>query len=371
VNDLSEASFLPPQGLSPAEEPTPARLVSVPSPQQRGRYALAYWPAALRSLLSPHRIDPSAARWSYPARFQPRPDEHARWCEAFGLDAAAAAGAPFLFSQATGTLLYMRLFAGLGLNFRHLLHLRHRATHRPAPKAAQLGSQLVLARVAAVNSLDARKDVVHIACTVSSEDGLVLLHVQDDFIVRGYRPGQLAALARHPAPQFEALQHPAPRWAPGTAPWQASIDIPADLGQRYGQLSGDANPVHTTPWAAWLFGHPKPFLRGRATRSMIVGHLAQSGWQVCRLDLHFAGRCPAASPCCCRTTASVSSWPMPAARSCWPAADSRRRGPEAAVASARQQPLVRKQLGHRLALADRMHGTAPLSVSTCCPARVQ
>jgi hypothetical protein len=291
MNDLSEAIFLPLLGQSPAQEPTSARLLSVPSPEQRGRYALAYWPATLRSLLSPHRLNPSAAQGSYAARFQPRRDEHTRWCQAFGLDAGAAAGAPFLFSQATGTLLYMRLFADLGLNFRHLLHLRHRATHRPAPQAAQLGSQIVSARVAAVHSLGAHKSVVHkavvhIACTVSSEDGLVLLNVQDDFIVRGYRPGQLAALAHHPGPPFEALLRRTPRWAPDTAPWQARIDVSNDLGQRYGQLSGDANPVHTTPWAARLFGHPKPFLQGLATRSMIVGQLAQAGRQVNRLDLH-------------------------------------------------------------------------------------
>lgn len=296
MNDLSEAIFLPPLGLSPAQEPASARLLSVPSPQQRGRYALAYWPATLRSLFSPHGLDPFGARWSYAARFQPQPDEHARWCQAFGLNAAAAAGAPFLFSQATGTLLYMRLFADLGLNFRHLLHLRHRATHRPVPQAAQLSSQIVSARVAAVHSLGARKALVHIACTVSSEDGLVLLHVQDDFIVRGYRPGQLAALTRHPAPPFEALQRPAPRWAQGTAPWQARIDIAADLGQRYGQLSGDANPVHTTPWAARLFGHPKPFLQGLGTRSMIVGQLAQAGWRVHRLDLHLCRPVPCGEP---------------------------------------------------------------------------
>jgi hypothetical protein len=278
VNDLSEAIFLPLLGQIPAQEPGSARLLSVPSPDQRGRYALAYWPATLRSLLSPHRLNPSAAQGSYAAPFQPRRDVHTRWC------------------QATGTLLYMRLFADLGLNFRHLLHLRHRATHRPAPQAAHLGGQIVSARIAAVHLLGAHKAVVHIACTVSSEDGLVLLNVQDDFIVRGYRPGQLAALTRHPAPPFEALLRRAPRWAPGTAPWQACIDIASDLGQRYGQLSGDANPVHTTPWAARLFGHPKPFLQGLATRSMIVGQLAQAGWQVHCLDLHLCRPVPCGEP---------------------------------------------------------------------------
>jgi hypothetical protein len=298
MTDRTDTIFLPPLGLAGLSEPETVRQLSVPSPSQRGRYAFAYWPAALRSLLVPHRMDPAAARWTYAARFQPQADDHARWCAAFGLDAAAAAGAPFLFSQATGTLLYMRLFADLGLNFRHLLHLRHRATHRSAPAAQALAGQTVSARVAAVHGLGARKAVVHVACTVSNDAGFVLLNVQDDFIVRGYRPGQLQTLVRHPAPPFEALQRPRPRWAAGTAPWHALLEVAPDLGQRYGALSGDANPVHTTPWAARLFGHPQPFLQGLATRSLIVGQLAQAGFRINRLDLHLCRPVPCGARVC-------------------------------------------------------------------------
>jgi acyl dehydratase len=293
MNELAETAFLPPLALQPQPEPGRGHLLAVPSPEQTLRYALAYWPATLRSLLRPHRLDPAAAGRTYAAPFQPAADAHTRWCATLGLDDAAATGAPFLFSQATGTLLYMKLFGDLGLNFRHLLHLRHRATHRPVPTPALSSRQTVSARIAAVHALGARKAVVQVACTVSSDEGFVLLHVQDDFIVRGYRPGQLAALARHPAPPFEALQRPAPRWtADAPAPWQAAIEVAPDLGQRYGALSGDANPVHTRAWAARLFGHPRPFLQGLATRSLIVGHLAQAGWRVHRLDLHLCRPVP-------------------------------------------------------------------------------
>ncbi len=286
MNERTETLFLPMLGLGTGSEPTRTRLLPVPSPTQAGLYALAYWPATLRSLLGPHRLDPGRAGWTYAARFEPRPD------------ADAAAGAPFLFSQATGTLLYMRLFADLGLNFRHLLHLRHRATHRPTPATQPLAGQTVSARVAAVHALGARRAVVQVACTVSSDDGLVLLNVQDDFIVRGYRPGQLAALQRHPAPPFEALQRPLPRWAAGAAPWHAQLTIAPDLGARYGRLSGDANPVHSTRWAARLFGHPRPFLQGLATRSLIVGRLAQAGFRINRLDLHLCRPVPCGSTLC-------------------------------------------------------------------------
>ncbi|MCE2909815.1 MAG: MaoC/PaaZ C-terminal domain-containing protein [Burkholderiaceae bacterium] len=293
MTDRTETIFLPPTGLSaPIASPGDTRRLAVPSPEQRGRYAFAYWPAALRSLLTPHRLNPDAARWTYAARFQPRPGDHERWCDAFGLDAQAAGGAPFLFSQATGTLLYLRLFADLGLNLRHLLHLRHRATHRAAPAAQGLAGQTVSARVAAVHALGSSKAVVQVACTVSDDHGLVLLHVQDDFIVRGYRTGRLDALAQHPAPPFEALRRPKPRWAAGAAPWHTPIDVAPDLSRRYGALSGDANPVHTLPWAARLMGHAEPFLQGLATRTLIVGQLAQDGVCVDQLDLHLCRPVP-------------------------------------------------------------------------------
>ncbi|MFM7506829.1 MAG: hypothetical protein ACKO3M_09780, partial [Rubrivivax sp.] len=287
MTDRTETLFLPPPGLTSPGVPADAtRRVDVPSPAQRGRYALAYWSAALRSLLVPHRLDPDSARWTYAARFQPRHDDHDRWCGAFGLDVQAASGVPFLFSQATGTLLYMRLFADLGLNLRHLLHLRHRATHTPAPAAQALSGQTVSARVATVHRLGSSKAVVQVASTVSNDEGLVLLHVQDDFIVRGFRPARLAAPVQHPAPPFEALQRPKPCWAAGTSPWHAPVDVAPDLGRRYGELSGDANPVHTRRWSARLFGHAEPFLQGLATRTLIVGQLAQAGVRVDWLDLH-------------------------------------------------------------------------------------
>jgi acyl dehydratase len=293
MTDRTETIFLPPPGLaSPSGSAGTTRLLDLPSPAQRGRYALAYWPAALLSLLVPHRLEPTAARWTYAARFQPRHDDHDRWCETFGLDARATTGAPFLFCQATGTLLYMRLFADLGLNLRYLLHLRHRATKTTAPASQALAGQTVSARVAAVYRLGSRKAVVQVASTVSNDEGLVLLHMQDDFIVRGFRPARLEALEQHPAPPFEALQRPKPRWAAGSAPWHALFEVAPDLGRRYGDLSGDANPVHTRHWAARLFGHAEPFLQGLATRTLIVGHLAQAGAHIDRLDLHLCRPVP-------------------------------------------------------------------------------
>ena len=65
------------------------------------------------------------------------------------------------------------------------------------------------------------------------------------------------------------------------------LPVPVDLGmgRRFARVSGDANPVHTTPLGARLFGFPGPFLQGLATRNLIVGHLAAIGVDIRCIEL--------------------------------------------------------------------------------------
>ncbi|MBI2384194.1 MAG: hypothetical protein HYV18_09010 [Gammaproteobacteria bacterium] len=41
-----------------------------------------------------------------------------------------------------------------------------------------------------------------------------------------------------------------------------TFDAPADIGRRYGRVSGDLNPIHLTPWTAKLFGFPRAIAHG-------------------------------------------------------------------------------------------------------------
>jgi len=41
-----------------------------------------------------------------------------------------------------------------------------------------------------------------------------------------------------------------------------SFDAPADIGRRYGKISGDMNPIHLSPFSARLFGYPKAIAHG-------------------------------------------------------------------------------------------------------------
>jgi acyl dehydratase len=145
---------------------------------------------------------------------------------------------PYLYNQSVGTLLYTRLIADLGINFRHLLHVHHETKHW----ASVPGSDLV-----------------------RLESGRAHLRT-------------LAELRRKD-PQLDATQ-------PGSV--VGAIRVPANMGKRFGQVSGDFNPVHTTQWAARMFGVKRPFLQGLGLRNAMIRQLALHSRPLVRFSMSFA-----------------------------------------------------------------------------------
>jgi hypothetical protein len=50
--------------------------------------------------------------------------------------------------------------------------------------------------------------------------------------------------------------------APSSLSQYESFDAPADIGRRYGRISGDMNPIHLSPWSAKLLGYPQAIAHG-------------------------------------------------------------------------------------------------------------
>ncbi|KSB88898.1 protein dehydratase [Caulobacter vibrioides] len=71
----------------------------------------------------------------------------------------------------------------------------------------------------------------------------------------------------------------------GGAPAETPIEawpLPADLGRRYARVSGDANPIHTSPLGAKLFGFRRPIAHGmwvkaRAVAALTDGRAVEAG----------------------------------------------------------------------------------------------
>ena len=59
----------------------------------------------------------------------------------------------------------------------------------------------------------------------------------------------------------------------GAAVPHALWRLPADLGRRYRDVSGDPNPIHTSPLAAKAFGFPRPIIHGMWTHARVLAAL--------------------------------------------------------------------------------------------------
>jgi len=60
---------------------------------------------------------------------------------------------------------------------------------------------------------------------------------------------------------------------PGQLPTTATWKLPADLGRRYGSVSGDLNPIHVHPLTARLFGFPTAIAHGMWTKARCLAAL--------------------------------------------------------------------------------------------------
>jgi hypothetical protein len=67
-----------------------------------------------------------------------------------------------------------------------------------------------------------------------------------------------------------------------------SFDAPADIGRRYGRISGDMNPIHLSPLSAKLFGYPRAIAHGMWSLARCAALLApQLSGPPTRLEVAF------------------------------------------------------------------------------------
>ena len=270
----------------------PARhTLALPSVSEPWRYAWAYGRKALASVFGAHRLRAPGSRvYHAPVHISPR--LALRWRALFDVPARAAASVPLLANQSVGTLLYSQLFADLGINLRHLLHLQHRTLHHASVAVcAKARQQQLTCRVQRVLRLGEDRVLVEVQTLVSAADGSLLSQVEDGFLVRGLPAVDLAGLPsdRGLLRELLGLRRRLPRLSVTDGEARVSaMHVPRQMGLDYGRISGDMNPVHTSRLGAWLFGLKRPFLQGLALRNLVVRHLAELGVAVEHLSLTFA-----------------------------------------------------------------------------------
>ena len=283
-------AFEPSTSAADAALPQPPLLLDLPGCDRRLAYAAHYWPATLLNLLRPHRLRASVTRPRLGAPVHIPDALRLAWEALFD----ARADCPLLVNQSVGTLLYTTLFRQLGLNFRHLLHVRHRTEHVAGAAAlAAARQQSLVCELQGCWRLGDDKGLVVLDTQIlrpRSEGGGLLARVEDGFIIR-----RVPRADREHLPPLEdrallrdLLGLRKRRSLLDGAARRLPLHLAPDLGRRYGRVSGDHNPVHTTTAAARLFGLPRPFAQGLALRNLIAAELHRHGMPLQSLQLSFA-----------------------------------------------------------------------------------
>ncbi|MFL5578931.1 MAG: cyclic nucleotide-binding domain-containing protein [Gemmatimonadaceae bacterium] len=284
-----------------------AALSDRPEISQTASYMTHYYATAIRGVLRRHQLIVDGRFPRYEDRFQFTPEEQARWFALFDVQGAEAA-TPFTYFTTSATTALMRIVEDLGVNFRHLLHLRSEMQLDPHGRVLTPGEPYRCAyQLRDVVRLRDDRVAVVVRSDVSDAEGRLMVSQKDFFIVMNLPPESVAALKRsrtlgkHDPKQLVAMGKRSPTLAPRRDAGDESVSVATlpireDMGVAYGRVSGDMNLVHTSNIGARLFGYRRPFVQGLCTANYILKTLTgATGRPPARFVIGFARPVPVGS----------------------------------------------------------------------------
>lgn len=290
------ASLLPsPWADSVVADPVPiTRRLKVPSADQGLAYTCRWWAATVPGLLRRHRLRPDQAQ-RYETTFESRPALGEGFAELFDLRHGPGGVAyPFLYAQSVIGLLQARVLGDLGVNRRHVQHLRHRTRlpdgAQPYLAASQQRIECRLLRAVRVSPSEA---LVLMETRLSDADDHTLALVEDGFVVRDL---QVADAVQ--ADEDDLLRRAVSRMRrrqPEIQPLASDVRmrqlfVAPDAGRRFGRVSGERGFVHASRLGARLMGQRRPFVQSQYLRNLVSRELAEWGLDQSNLLLTFTGK---------------------------------------------------------------------------------
>lgn len=229
----------------------------------------------------PHRFRVPVQPAAYSMRYRLLPVHERQWNELYNREPAASP-LPFSYAVRATSALFFEALGTLGVNFRHLLYLRHELTVLPghATHLACGADYVVTGALHEVVALDRdRVAPVFESVVTRADDGTPIVTTRDYFCVKDVPAGDLALLSASPLLRgdatgaFAGLSQRQPRLG-GRPHETALLPYPANAGWRFGIVSGDLNLIHINGLVARLFGHQRPFAQGLFTANHVLNALS-------------------------------------------------------------------------------------------------
>lgn len=243
-------------------------------------YNWFYYRSAIKGVLRKHRLEFKKPRYGRDSNFVYLESTKRRWHRLYNVPDDIHV--PFTVYGYSGAVGMMKILKELGVNFRHLLHLKSEIHISGEMKP---GEQYII-DFEFDDVLRIKADKAAIIGTVKvKQNDRVFLEVHDHFVIKEVPEADLNKLKMDETGQFKGITRiPA---KPMENAVTREFFIEGHYARDYGSASGDKNIVHTTTFASRLFGYRRPFIQGLCTANLILSKLSMDGVRLSYFSIVF------------------------------------------------------------------------------------
>jgi hypothetical protein len=236
-------------------------------------YPALFYLTAFKSMFSKHGIN-AEKRPRYISTFYVSGKRLMKWYEVFNVEQPSAVQIPFTYVSTSGTMVLLRILADMGINFKFVRHFKNEThIYQQSIKTDVVYSYIT--EISEVIQLREDRVILLMETTVLDQAGQIVC-IQKDYWIILEVPSNVMTQAKPmicPPEHYPHLQELPKRHAGLKNAPAVSIYIPKDMGKRYGQVSGDLNPLHITKFMAKRFGFARPFIQGFCAINFVLKHL--------------------------------------------------------------------------------------------------
>ena len=234
-------------------------------------YNWFYYRSAIKAVLRPHRLEFKEPRYGRDSNFLYRESTRKRWHRLYNVPDEVEV--PFTVYGYSGAVGMMAILRELGVNFRHLLHLKSEIKVNSLMKAGE--SYIIEYAFEEALRIKADKAAI-VGTTRVIRDDKVYMEVKDHFVIKEVPEKYLNRLKVNDTGEFRGITRIPADKLEGCV--TCELYIRENYARDYGRASGDKNIVHTTKFTSSLFGFGKPFIQGLCTANMIMSKLCIEGF---------------------------------------------------------------------------------------------
>ncbi len=233
-------------------------------------YNWFYYKSAILGVLRKHRLVFTKPRYGRDSNFVYMESTKRRWHRLYNVPSNVYV--PFTVYGYSGAVGMMKILKELGVNFRHLLHLKSEIHIFGEMQAGE--SYIVDFEFDNVLRIKADKAAI-IGTVIVKQNDRVFLEVRDHFVIKEVPASDLENLKSDETGQFKGITRIPSKSMEGAQ--IIEMFIKGHYARDYGSASGDKNIVHTTTLASRLFGYRRPFIQGLCSANLILSELSMAG----------------------------------------------------------------------------------------------